>query len=403
MTIIEGTVPETPAVGCPLQGMSETRWDVTIVGAGLAGGVAAYLLAQRGWRVLLLERAAWPREKTCGGCLNTTALAALEQMGLGSVCADAPVLERVLWHAGTQRLQLAAGGVAIDRSLLDARIVACCVERGATFLAGVSATVVPDGDPTAYRTLRLLSRGQTVTIQSALVLACDGINGSCLAEEPWAAWHIDRNAWMGVSTVYAPGIDDLPRGAIHMCIGRGGYVGLVRLTDQRVHLAAALAPKLCQRSGGPAVLIAQILQSSRKLVPRELREARWCGTGLLTRYRPVLGGLRVLVLGDACGYVEPFTGQGMAWAIQSSRTVVDLLPSPQAPWPEDLPRRWQHCHRATIGRQQIWCRALRAMIHQPALAAAGLALGRTLPRVGAFLANHIGGLNAPVALQGVKA
>ena len=45
-------------------------YDVIIIGAGPAGGAAAILLARHGWRILLVERTPWPRDKPCGGCIN---------------------------------------------------------------------------------------------------------------------------------------------------------------------------------------------------------------------------------------------------------------------------------------------------------------------------------------------
>ncbi|MFZ4611936.1 MAG: NAD(P)/FAD-dependent oxidoreductase, partial [Gemmataceae bacterium] len=57
-------------------------WDVIIVGAGTAGGLAAVLLARKKLRVLLVDRQAFPRPKVCGCCLNGNAIATLKETGL---------------------------------------------------------------------------------------------------------------------------------------------------------------------------------------------------------------------------------------------------------------------------------------------------------------------------------
>ena len=58
------------------------EWDAVVVGAGIAGAVSALHLARFGLRVLLAEKAVWPRAKACGGCLNAPALKALAGSGI---------------------------------------------------------------------------------------------------------------------------------------------------------------------------------------------------------------------------------------------------------------------------------------------------------------------------------
>ena len=60
----------------------EQRWDVTVVGAGPAGVVAASECQRLGRKVLLLDKASFPRPKVCGGCVNQSMLATLERVGL---------------------------------------------------------------------------------------------------------------------------------------------------------------------------------------------------------------------------------------------------------------------------------------------------------------------------------
>jgi len=402
MSRLDVPLPPTASLDERLwQTVQDTRWDVTVVGAGLAGGVSAALLAERGWRVLLIDRAAWPRDKTCGGCLNARAMAALQDIAMAEALRGAQPLDHVVWHAGSQHLQLPTAGVAVDRATLDARIVAGAQQRGVTFLSAVAATLLPAVNAAPERQLHLRYGAQNTTIRSGLVLACDGIHGNLLAGEPWARWQVARHAWIGVSATASAWDEDLPPGAIHMCVGIGGYVGLVRLADRRVHIAAALDPAICRSRGGPARLAAEILRSCRHRHPPELHALQWHGTSQLTRARPTLGGQRVLAVGDACGYVEPFTGEGMAWAIQSARAVVDILPATPAAWSAALPQRWRRCQNATIRRRQFWCRVLRGVVHHPNLTAASLVLGRAWPPAGTFLAAHIGGESPQAASPGV--
>ena len=72
--------------------------------------------------------------------------------------------------------------------------------------------------------------------------------------------------------------------------------------------------------------------------------ARLRGTGVMTRRRSRLGGHRVLAAGDAAGYVEPFTGEGMAWAVRSAALAAAMLPGAGEAWPGELAR---HGNRRT--------------------------------------------------------
>jgi flavin-dependent dehydrogenase len=98
-----------------------------------------------------------------------------------------------------------------------------------------------------------------------------------------------------------------------------------------------------------------------------------------------------MAVGDACGYVEPFTGEGMAWAMHSAKLAVDLLPQPGAQWAPDLAEQWRRVHRAEIRRGQWLCGVMRPMLHHTGLAAAALALGRAMPKAAQFLAEKVCG------------
>ena len=106
--------------------------DVIVIGAGPAGACAAIAAAHAGARVMLVERTRFPRPKVCGCCLSDAAVAGLEAIGAhgalhGSVPIDAV---RIATGAGEARLPR-AGGVALSRMALDARLAAHASSRAA--------------------------------------------------------------------------------------------------------------------------------------------------------------------------------------------------------------------------------------------------------------------------------
>lgn len=121
--------------------MSEA-WDVVIVGAGPAGAMAAHAAASRGARVLLVDKATFPRGKVCGCCINAAALATLERAGLGDVplrCGAVKVDEVLLVARGRRATLALPVGVALSREALDAALIEEAVTAGVVFMPGVHA------------------------------------------------------------------------------------------------------------------------------------------------------------------------------------------------------------------------------------------------------------------------
>jgi flavin-dependent dehydrogenase len=365
-------------------------WDAVVVGAGVAGGCTAALLADRGWRVLLVEKSAWPRESVCGGCLSASALRTLGWIGMHRAIRDATPTNGVVWHHGGRSFEHAIpAGVTILRVKLDAAIVERAIERGVQFMPGCCASLAGCRTGDEFRFLKLRTNDGAIDIRTRLVIASDGIGGTLLKQEPWAAWTPSPRSLMGVAATFGSDLTEILPGRIHMCMANCGYVGLVRIDNSTVHAAAAIDPHACQEAGGPVQLIGQILRSCQRSVPGELSAARLHGAGKLTRRRKQLGGYRVLTVGDACGYVEPVTGEGMAWAATGALALARLIPSSIIHWPADLPDRWRDTHWEAIGKKQRWCRAMRATIHHPAATAAGLFLGNATPGLARWIAGAI--------------
>ncbi len=72
-------------------------------------------------------------------------------------------------------------------------------------------------------------------------------------------------------------------------------------------------------------MVAEVLGSSGLPFPATMAAAQWHGPARLTHRRQRLFGDRHFVTGDAAGYIEPFTGEGMAWALANGQAVVPLV------------------------------------------------------------------------------
>jgi flavin-dependent dehydrogenase len=166
-----------------------------------------------------------------------------------------------------------------------------------------------------------------------------------------------------------------------MAVGRAGYVGLVRVEGGALNVAAAIAPGFVRARGSAAASVAAILAEGGLPPLARIEESAWHGTLPLTRTSPVVAGHRLLLVGDAAGYVEPFTGEGMAWALAGACAAEPFALRGIANWDRTLEQAWTRAHRSLIARRQRWCRWLSALLRHPRMTRALLSVVARAPQL----------------------
>jgi menaquinone-9 beta-reductase len=383
----------TIAATTDLETAARRRWDAVVVGAGPAGATAARELARRGLGVLLVDRAAFPRYKVCGCCLNVQALATLAGMGLAPRLAAAgavPLAWARLAARGCRATVPLPGGLALSREAFDTALVAAAIEAGASFLPETRATL---GDVApAARAVFLHRDGPAEQVTAKVVLAADGLAGMLLAGEPGFRRETTPVSRIGAGVL----ADDAPEwyqpGTIYLACGADGYVGLVRLEDGRLDLAAAFDAPAVRRCGRPGRVAASVLDEVGWPAPPGLADLPWRGTPALTRRAEQPAAERVLVLGDAAGYVEPFTGEGLAWALAAGVAVAPLAERAARQWTPSLVDEWSCVFRQVVARRQILCRVVAGVLRRPVLVRAVIGALAVLPALSTPVVRY---LNAP--------
>lgn len=347
-----------------LASVADRRWDLLVVGAGPAGSAAACRAAALGLRTLLVDRAAFPRTKVCGGCLSPLGLAAVDALGLEADVRSVSVPLRTLSlkaRGRTSHLPL-RGGVAVSRESLDTMLLHHAARAGVTVLA---STVASLAENEASHAVAVLRRGdEEVRVHAARVLVADGLSGSFLPKhDTWTPVIAPRSRiGLGARLNASAAPSVLADGAISMHCARGGYVGMVRLVDGTIDLAAAIDPEVLRSAESPAAAINAMLRESNASLEPIPTETAFRGTGLLTRRRRAERGA-VLVAGDAASYVEPFTGEGMSWALTSGIAAAELVASGAAPGV------WARQSAALLARRQRGCRVVSLALRSPRLVA----------------------------------
>jgi len=344
-------------------------WDVVVVGAGPAGALVAHGLASRGVRVLLVEQRLFPRWKVCGACLSPQALAALKTAGLGDLVAaqGGLSLERLqLGVAGlVSPIALGAGRV-LSRSRLDQALLEAAVAVGATVLTGTRAVLGAAATGLEPDREVVLQKGTARwSVRAKVVLIAAGLSHRAIDNEAEISTSIQPHSRIGAGCVLPGEAAELAPGVLQMAVGQGGYVGLVRVESGEINLACAFDRPMLGSVGGAALLCQKILAEAGFATLSGLKEAAWQLTAALSRRTTPLAGHRLLLLGDAAGYVEPFTGEGMGWALTSSLAALPLVLRGMEHWDGAIETEWRRLHRRWVAQKQRSCRVLAVVLRHP--------------------------------------
>ncbi len=343
-------------------------WDVLIAGAGPAGAACAAFCAQAGLSVLVLERAEFPRDKVCGDCLNPSCWPVLDRLGATGAVLALPhsrfdTVEIATLSGKTFRYPLrspARGEIAVKRSLFDAVLARRAVELGAEIAHGHALTAVERSADGALWNVR----AGEATFTARQLVAADGRNSTVarlLGRFPAAArervalqTHLPAPAGFGEKVR----LQLLPQ----------GYCGVASVGGGQLNLCLI---------GKPADLPA-LRHWAADRFPLAA-ETEWRTITPLARapLPPVGRGNAPVLIGDAARVVEPFTGEGIYYAMATAELAATYLAGRSSPG--EFRRA---CNRLYAGR--LWVNRLtRWAVTHPRLASRFLERG--LPGAETFL------------------
>lgn len=375
--VIKNSLPS-----CSISGLQARRWDALVLGAGPAGALAARMLALRGFDVLLLDKGNFPRGKVCGCCLNSSAFKTLADCGLAHLpeSLNARALNGLQMFVGgaSGRIEL-SGARVLSREAFDAALVSEAVKAGAHFLPGavVRATFTSDSS----RCVRVQTASGEHTFSANFVFAATGLNSAYLDGERELDEVVSAGSRMGLGATIADAPKSYSGGTVFMACAEGGYAGMVRLEDGRLNIAAALDAAYLRGCSDPGAAISGLLLQAGAPPIAGLKRAHWHGTPLLTRRRKRVSAPRLWVLGDAAGYVEPFTGEGMAWAMLSGMFAAKLAPAPGVDWNAGFETKWSAAYGQLIRRRQLSCKIIARILRVPRFSRAALGILQASPAV----------------------
>ena len=335
--------------------------EAIVVGAGPAGSVAAMRLARAGVKVRLIDRASFPRDKLCGDTLNPGSLAILGRL---STTAGVDLHRCVTNWALPVRGMTVTGpggvavttdypngltGAALTRRDFDAVLLDAAIRAGVEFSPGVSARapIVVEGpaqaghyvhqepghlyvrsvrlqpDPRRVEGIQVTTRSGDEEWRAPIVIAADGRHSSIAFALGLARYAASPKRW--AFGAYFDNVDGLGQyGEMH--IRPDGYVGVAPLPGGLANLCVVREMYSAGFRMNADKTIASAIAGDAGLRERFARARR---VSAITTLGPLAVDARhagcrgVLLAGDAAGFIDPMTGDGLRFALRGGELAAD--------------------------------------------------------------------------------
>ena len=349
--------------------------DVVIVGAGPAGCVAAIVMARAGARVRLLDRAAFPRDKLCGDTLNPGALTALHRLGLRVADSGLPIEGMLVTGPGGVRVTAhypgGMQGRAVLRRDLDYALVQAAADAGALMDervlvqgARLGERAGANGRTRAVDAVIVRNRsGRDECIPSRLVIGADGRESRVARMLALSRSGLRPRRW-AVGAYFSGVAGTTSLGEMHVRPDR--YIGVAPVPGGLVNACVVSADRDKLRE--PAALLAETLRTEPELRDRfqsAQMVTRPIMLGPLAVDCPMPGLPGLLLAGDAAGFIDPMTGDGLRFALRgaelAAREGLRLLESGAA----DGHLRLAAARRKEFASKWRFDRLLRALAGSP--------------------------------------
>ncbi len=309
-----------------------TQPDVLIVGAGPAGSVAALVLARAGVHVRLIDRARFPRDKLCGDTLNPGTLSILDRLGIAGPVRQRALAINGMDVTGPRGVTVSADypgglrGAALTRRDLDTLLVEAATSAGAKFDSGVIVrAALITTDTSRVIGVRVAASGDDHDVHARVVIAADGRHSKIAFGMGLAKYAPAPKRWaFGAYFVDVDGTST--HGEMH--IRAGGYIGIAPLPGGVTNVCVVRDLKnmfRAQRVNADSVVASavngDVMLRDRFVRARQISDVTSLGPLAVDAVAAGYPGL--LLAGDAAGFIDPMTGDGLRFALRGGELAAE--------------------------------------------------------------------------------
>ena len=311
----------------PLEDQAPNGWDVAIVGAGPAGSLTAKELAGKGYRVLLLDKYRFPRDKVCGDALIPDAIGALRRTQLYERVRDSAheVARASVFSPSQIQVSIPGEFLTLRRSVLDSHLALGAVEAGAVFCEGNVTEIEPQGGDA----VRLSVQGLAKTYEARIAVLATGAKVDLLGQ----LGMLTRPEPSAVALrCYISSAIDLDR--LIISYDRSvlpGYAWIFPLGNQEYNVGCGVLYQNSKQrrlnlhtmfdrflNGFPQAR--ELMRLKRRMTPVRGAPLRCNLTGA-----EVVGKGMVLAIGESIGATFPFTGEGIGKAMETGELAAQAI------------------------------------------------------------------------------
>ena len=309
--------------------MAEELYDVAIIGAGPAGATAATILGRRGYRVAVVDRAAFPRSVTCAGWLSAKVDPLLTELGLPAErLVESPFRDVTLYNAdltkSTKPRFASSVGYLIDRARFDNAIADAAVQHGVTLIQSSPVTEIRLNERSVTMTL---AKGKRIS--SRLLLLASGRGSELLDRVGFPRQTGGNPLWTAQAeaplTTAAGGE---PHVGVVLGLDGGGGFGLFCTSKDRTLVNVNWAG---DRERTIPVLV-ELCKTAfqRRIVPLDLSPQGTAAEVLRSPASAALDmdshvGKHTLLIGDAGGFISAASNEGIYPAMWSAKLAAQAI------------------------------------------------------------------------------
>jgi flavin-dependent dehydrogenase len=316
---------------------SNVVWDALVIGAGPAGSLAATILARSGARVLVVERARFPRDKLCGDSFNPGTIALMRRLNLANWLETngVPIEGMLLTGPSGVRVEgryprLFVGRTALRRDV-DHWLAGEAIRAGAQYEEGIIAlravTEIHPTEPRGGRVTGIVARSKTrgeISLNARVVIAADGRRSTIASGLRLTSTNIRPRRW--AVGAYFQDVKDVCRlGEMH--VRPREYLGVAPLPNGLTNVCLVTPIENLKGTDDPA-------RALRAAIDREPIVRDRFAVARMVAPPVVLGPLGVdvhaagapglLLAGDAAGFIDPITGDGLRFAMRGAELAAEI-------------------------------------------------------------------------------
>lgn len=363
--------------------------DVLVIGAGPAGSAVANQLARAGYDVRIADKKAFPRDKPCGEFLSPRCEPYLDELGLARPLASlGPRLVRGMRLHGygieaagrfrrlADQPAWAERGLGVRRAVLDSLLLDAAVAAGAAWSERHEFVgLLRDADGRVTGANLRTPDGEVRPCHARFVVGADGVHSrvaNALGVQRPTRW-LDQFALVS----HFDGVTPQPSAEVHLL--PGGFFAATTVEDGSFSVNLVL-PRQALRTRDANdwdEFVRQYAALSPPIAAKlagATRRTPWRGTGPLAFTTTAQTAPGVALVGDACGYVDPLTGEGIWFALFGARELANAIHAAAADPVRERAAMRDYCRarRREIGPRLLASSLLQRAIRHPTIVRAFL-------------------------------